>query len=445
MFVFSRRAIQRCIDELRDVLSDDQLEGLVKRLNRVGRDRFATSWEVCLLHSLSRVGTVLHEVPLPGGRQPDISFTYPGENAVGFIADVTAISDEGLHSANPVQDLYQDLVRLARRVGLDPNHLRYDVRGKQEGSYGFQKTKLLLPSQAELPGFLDARILPFLENIRDNRMSQHQIIIDEDNIAFIISYDVSQRFMGGGYLAYDVALSPKKNPLWNQLVKKASQLGEASSIAPTGIIACDAGCSLFHRTRAFGTFTVLDVMRQFFSEHSEVSFVLLLRVIDATPSGTQKRTFRIDPLFYSAKEDPNTSRLRATLADTAAGLPKPVLDSSNAYIRCRQAGYGLGHFGGHQLSRSFVKISARTVLELLAGRITASEINAAHDWRPEPGRGSGSVNPFELRLREGRMITRIEVEVAEEESDDWLKIEFGQPDPAISPFVVKPKSGPLKD
>jgi hypothetical protein len=90
VFVFSRRAIQRCIDELREALSDGQLEGLVKRLNRVGRDRFATSWEVCLLHSLSRVGTVLHEVPLPGGRKPDISFTYPGENAVGFIADVTA-------------------------------------------------------------------------------------------------------------------------------------------------------------------------------------------------------------------------------------------------------------------------------------------------------------------------------------------------------------------
>jgi hypothetical protein len=59
-------------------------------------------------------------------------------------------------------------------------------------------------------------------------------------------------------------------------------------------------------------------------------------------------------------------------------------------------------------------------------------------------KGSGSVNPFELRLREGRMITRIGVEVAEE-SDDWVTIEFGPPNPAISPFVVKPKSGSLKD
>lgn len=151
---------------------------------------------VAKCHSLSRVGTVFHEVPLPGGRKPDISFTYPGENTVGFIADVTAISDEGLHNANPVQDLSQELVRLAHRVGLDPNHLRYDVRGQQEGPYGYQKTKLQLPPQLDLPGFLDARILPFLENIRDNQVSQDQITIDEDNIPFTISYDVSQRFMG---------------------------------------------------------------------------------------------------------------------------------------------------------------------------------------------------------------------------------------------------------
>lgn len=38
------------------------------------------------------------------------------------------------------------------------------------------------------------------------------------------------------------------------------------------------------------------------------------------------------------------------------------------------------------------------------------------------------------------MITRIGVEAAEDESDDWLTIEFWEPDPAISPFAVKPGS-----
>jgi hypothetical protein len=442
VFVFSRRAIQRCLDELRKVLSIDQLEGLVERLNRLGSGRFAASWEACLLHSLSRVGAVSHEASLPSNRKPDVWFTYPGDNTLGFIADITAISDEGLHNANPVQDLSRELVRLARTAGLDPNHLRYDVRGQQDGPYGFQKAKLRLPSQAELPDFLNARILPFLESIRDHRMSQHQIAIEQGDISLTISYDASQRFGGGHHLAYDVALSPKKNPLWNRLVEKASQLEGADSIAHIGIIACDAGCSLFHRTAALGTFTVLEVIQQFFSEHPGVSFVLLLSVKNTGPLDAHKRTFEMHPAFYSPSEDSDTLRLRTTLADAVARLPKPVLDSSNAYIQCRETGYRRGHFGGHTLSRNFVKISARTVLEMLAGRTTASELNEAHDWRPIAEQGSGMVNPFERHLQEGRMITRVRVDAAEDESDDWLTIEFGDPDPAISPFVVKPKSEP---
>ena len=92
------------------------------------------------------------------------------------------------------------------------------------------------------------------------------------------------------------------------------------------------------------------------------------------------------------------------------------------------------------MSRSFVKISARTVVELLAGRITAAEISEAHGWQANAAERNKIPNPFERRLQEGRMITRIGIEADGDESDDWLRIEFGEPDPAISPFVVKAKS-----
>jgi hypothetical protein len=35
------------------------------------------------------------------------------------------------------------------------------------------------------------------------------------------------------------------------------------------------------------------------------------------------------------------------------------------------------------------------------------------------------------------MIRRIEVARTDDEDDDWVTIEFGDPDPAIAPFVVK--------
>jgi hypothetical protein len=426
VFVFSRRAIQRRIDELGNVLSTSQLEGLVKRINRVGRERFALSWEACLLHALSRVGAVSYEAPLPDWRRPDISFTYPGEDTVGFIADVTAISDEGYHNANPVEILSDELTRLARAVGLDPNHLDWKVGGHQDGAYGFQKTKLRLPPGEEIPVFLNTRILPFLEKIRNEAISKDEMSIEDDRVSLTICYDVSQRFMGGGHLAYNVALSLKKNPLWTKLVNKADHFKRAAEIAPFGIIACDGGCSLFHRKSTFGTFTCDDIIWKFFREKPFVSFVLLLSTRDIDPFPRYERTFRIEQSFYSPRQEAETSRLRAVLADALARLPKPVLDPLNAYIQCREDSYRCGRFGVYHVTGTSVKISARTILELLAGRRTPSEINES----------------FERRLQQGRMITGIRVEKSEDESDDdRLIIEFGEPDPAISPFVVKPKLG----
>jgi hypothetical protein len=142
------------------------------------------------------------------------------------------------------------------------------------------------------------------------------------------------------------------------------------------------------------------------------------------PVNLAEGAFRIDPSFYSPRREGETLRLRATLADALARLPTPVLDPLNAYIQCREDSYRCGRFGVYHVTGTSVKISARTILELLAGRRTPSEINES----------------FERHLQQGRMITGIRVEKSEDYTDDdWLTIEFGEPDPAISPFVVKPK------
>jgi hypothetical protein len=301
-----------------------------------------------------------------------------------------------------------------------------DFSREDPGARAYRNKQELSPA---CPGYLKDHIKPLecggadvFESIRNYRMFKHQIVIDDDNILLTISYDVSQRFMSGRHLTYNVALSRKKNPLWTQLVKKATQLEAAASIAQIGIIACDAGCSLFNRNAALGTFTATDIIQQFFSEHPTVTFVLLLTV---KRTAHQEPVFRIEPSFYSPRPDSDTIRLRTTLSDALARLPKPVLDPLNAYIQRRETGYPCGRLGVFTLRGNSVKISARTILELLAGRRTPSEINES----------------FERLLQQGRMITRIRVEKSEDDSDDdWLTIEFGKPDPAISPFVVKPKS-----
>jgi hypothetical protein len=45
------------------------------------------------------------------------------------------------------------------------------------------------------------------------------------------------------------------------------------------------------------------------------------------------------------------------------------------------------------------------------------------------------VNPFEQALAEGKLPVRIEVKPIDENGNDtFLEIEFGHPDPAVSPF-----------
>jgi hypothetical protein len=247
MLIFSRRALQRLLDALGTIFPREQLEGLVRRLNRPGDDRLPAMWEVTLLFALSRVGLIAYEAQLSSGRKPDLAFTYPGENRIGFFADVTTISDSGLNKDNPVQLLSDELVRITRRVGLDPNHIFYDVESRRDGDYGDGKVRLLLPSRGALARVINTKILPFLRRIKRENLHAGEIKIEEDGVALRIGYNADQRFMSGGHSSYDVALSLQKNPLWNALRSKADQLKQTAKVALAGVIVCDGGCALLRQ------------------------------------------------------------------------------------------------------------------------------------------------------------------------------------------------------
>src|ERR1700730_8574969 len=114
MFVFSRRAIQERLHALHTVLDPDQGDGLAVRLNTPGGDRLAAMWEVIFLYAFSQVGNLKVEQVLANGKKPDVAFTFPDECSVGLVADITAVSDEGLDKENPIQQLSAEIAREAR-------------------------------------------------------------------------------------------------------------------------------------------------------------------------------------------------------------------------------------------------------------------------------------------------------------------------------------------
>jgi hypothetical protein len=129
------------------------------------------------------------------------------------------------------------------------------------------------------------------------------------------------------------------------------------------------------------------------------------------------------------------------LTDLVETLPTPVIDAHNGATRCNLRGYGFENFGGFQMTvgdgKRSVRISSRSLLALLSGQMSSSEFLASFEDMGTPGSSRKISNPFQYAVAEGRMITRVRVDPAANENDDWITFEFGFPDPLMSPFSIR--------
>jgi hypothetical protein len=131
------------------------------------------------------------------------------------------------------------------------------------------------------------------------------------------------------------------------------------------------------------------------------------------------------------------------LEKLVASLPPPYLHGYQARSWAQQGmlspqGRGqylpLSYSGGGD--RMTVRVSARALLELLAGRMTPDQIKP---WV------TGDRNPFEDKLAQGYAISSISLEPhGPNKDDDYVLVEM-KPDPNAAPFllpqVLKDKTG----
>jgi hypothetical protein len=83
-----------------------------------------------------------------------------------------------------------------------------------------------------------------------------------------------------------------------------------------------------------------------------------------------------------------------------------------------------------------IRMSARTLLELLAGKTSVEDFTRYYSLDPRQ-----MLNPFMHKLRNGQLITSIAFHPSADRDDDDVTIEFGEPDPALSPFRNPPGKG----
>jgi hypothetical protein len=434
--IFARRAIQRRLDELRPTLGAHVVSQLAARLERTGKDRLAAMWEVVTLHGLSSLGTLQHEVRLETGRKPDIYFETDN---ISITADVTTVSDEGLHEQNPANTLSELIHREQGRLGLPVGGVHLQIDSREKHTRRGYRIELCLPERRRLPELVRNKIVPVLKEQVGNGAQVFSVSVKDGTTSLRVIIDPKKApYSSTSYSSYDIPFIRDNNPLYKALKGKAKQLREASGLV--GIIVGDSSSRTFDKTPiGAGHVSSGTIAAEFLRQHSSIGFVLLISVNEEQhtwyqPGGRRKW---LDAGLLFNGDAKVRARLHTLFETMLVAFPKPVRTPINASIQAKERGFGLGHHGGFTMSGNSIKVSAREVLEVLSGRCSVDEINKKGDATSR-GRTSGpNTMPrlIELYLSQGRLPTQISIiKTDENDCDDWIEFEFGPPDPAITPF-----------
>jgi len=429
--IFSRRAIQRLLNELKPILRRRAYADLMRKLNYPTEARLPAMWEVAVLAALSRLGTLEHEQKQANGKRPDISFRAP--HCTSFVADITTVSDRGVDQRNPYGAMAAIIEREKAALGLGVGGVRLEVFEKPEVMREGKRRKLRLPPHDQIEDYVRRTIIPVLEAQQSSGQWPLVHVVDDDEAGFRLTISDGP-YSGGSFGAYNIPTIATQNPLFYKLEEKASD--QLSAVAgPAGIIVCDGDCGSLTSERGHSNVSTDDIVRTFLRKHHHIAFVLLLTVKSEWQSGlSRKEVLSIKHMLWHRDTIAGLPQLADELVK---GLPVPVNSAANGSLRALEPGYGRGRGDYSMAPGRSIRIGARHLLEVLAGRRTVEDFNRNFHFRglDEPQDGRRFVNPFEQALAEGKLPVRIEVKPIDENGNDtFLEIEFGHPDPAVSPF-----------
>jgi hypothetical protein len=435
--IFARRSIQNFIDTLQSVLPKNVLETLVEKLNRNDRASLDFEWEIALLFAFSKLGAIGYEVNHGGSSSPDVTFSLTNSQEIGFVADVTSVSDRGLEDENPT-GLFSELLHKKAKALLMSGGFQYHIAGTAEGKdYRDRKVKLKMPSRKQLPAFIEKHVVPWLKEVKAGGLSEARTTID----SFVIAYRKDAVTSGGGHLSYTVAYSLTRNPIYTSLKDKARQLRNSGFDGCRGIILCDGNCDIL-KSQAAGVqnYSAQQIIGAFLRENLSISFVVTIWVEQIR--GVSQRQLRTKIFLNPNARFKLSNELNNVLQGFSALIPTPVVDAANASIRIEEGKYGEGqsNYGGYTVSigntSATIRISARALLDLLAGKIDPKQFAEDHGFAREIT-NIGIRNPFEAALINGLVIENLVVEKQFDQDDDWVTFNLQGPDAGISPFRIR--------
>jgi len=435
------------LDELGPALDRSQATSLRKRLDSDDPDQsIPAEYELAVGWGLNKITSVEVE-PEFGTKNPDyhVKDIFPDRPAV---IEVTALSDEALSGAAVME-------RTANIINQFADSVRR--RSSKNLHYTFHETSGFRPVKMRVPlGHFTHRSQYWRKRLTSKNFqltSEHKslirawlakwppqrpLVLVEGGTSVSVSWKEwvhpsSKSFSSMPSLAHDL----RDNPIYERLKEKEKQLKGVPEGHLKCIFLCDAGCRLLLRPRdkSLNTVSGQQIIHEFL-RNSRVDIVCILsprhRNEYAIGRHDNPRMWFID-LF---DEQTRPQGYYSGLEKLVASLPPPYLHGYQARSWAQQgmlSPQGRGHYlplsysgGGDRMT---VRVSARALLELLAGRMTPDQIKP---WV------TGDRNPFEDKLAQGYAISSISLEPhGPNKDDDYVLVEMN-PDPNAAPFTLPP-------
>lgn len=451
MPIFSRRRLQQMLDDLSTYLDQQKALDLVKRLESKKVDQaLPGEMELAILWGIANTGDIVIEPEWWGdSRRPDaVSETVvPGTQVAVEIAAATdnSISPEEAMDrvALPIVDFCN---RLSKGLG---NHLYFRFGETEKRIEGKKFRQVLAPPDFHLSEDLSKQLM---EWVRQNQFKLEKITLNEPGLLVEVEW---RRYRQIRYHNIWTSLPPQaysleENPLYELLHRKAGQLSAAATGTVRIIVVADVGSTLLNRMGGIGkddlgrrNFSAQQIIHRFVQSHGrKIDGVVALSPRKELKMGRSERRWEAQGFFTDSGEN-----ACAALVKILKALPPPRFAGYQARSLFRQGCFSpnaKGWYLGMSMESKIrdvsnpnsgreesVRISARLLLDLMAGRITESQ------FRYYLGERNSEKNLFSDWLRKGLTISGVELTPRKsDEEDDHIILHFND-DPVARPLIAK--------
>jgi hypothetical protein len=423
------------LDGIGQLLDQPQAKDLLNRLeNRDVGSALAAEVELGLLWAINSVTkTQLHPELPTTKRRPEAFCPELFPSAPSYI-EISAVSDDTFSDRDKMERAANIISQFANRLRKGSgSHLYFrfnEESGYQNGKY--QRFRCITSN---------FRLIPALEDTLRNWLTKsdwpnpQQVRLTSDDIDVVLEWKSYVHPEGRTFsrmppIAYDIV----DNPVYRRLQDKQSQLSGVPPGSHRCIFLGDAGCNILRDLRRD------DPTRRVFNGEQIIWHFLNRSSIDLVAVFSPQRmnnypiqSPRIWRVTYFDKRKNPPANDHIGLDAVAAALPAPNYEGYQARSLHRQGSFdpqARGQYLGSQMSSKgslmsiSVKLSARLVLEYLAGRITLDQFKHF----------GGVPDVLDSTLKAGNTIQSARIEKASlDEDDDHIVFELAH-DYSASPL-----------